>query len=384
MGSELSKLTRRTLLDKTWRMFAAASVGAAGRGLAAPGSGSGSIDRAIVCIYLHGGNDSNNLLVPMQQYDSYARARASLALPGSSLLTVKDSLTQDQYGFHPAVPELRDLFESRSLAVVANVGYFSNALPDLSMRHSDPGLSYFPGAYALPSWAANLAGATPTSHTGLITGFPSSSLAVAAPGSRISKTAADAVVESTRKSSGALGGFPDTSIGQQLRQVAGLLSSASQHGISRPIFLVPMSGFGTISDQMPKQAVLLRELSMALAKFYQVTADLGLAQRVTTYTDSECNRTLQPNRANGTDAAWGGHQLVFGGSVLGGQIYGKFPVLKPGGPDDAAKTGIWLPSTSKDQYAATFASWHGVSYSDLPSYLPGVANLASRTLNFLT
>jgi uncharacterized protein (DUF1501 family) len=378
MGTELTSLTRRGLLNKTWQVLAAAGLGGAGRGFAA----SGSVDRAVVCIYLRGGIDSNNVVVPMAQYDSYAAARASLALPASSLLTAQDSLTQERYGFHPAMPELHDLFESRSLAVVANAGHFRASLAPAAERHADPGLSSFPGAYTLPSWAASVSGATAVAPRGVITGFESG-MAVAA-GAGISQSASQAAIESTRKFAGSLSGFPDTSIGRQLRQAAGFLASASQHGVSHPVILVPMSGFATSIDQMPRQAALLRDLSSALARFYRVTSDLGLAQRLTTYTDSECNRTLQPNRTEGTDAAWGGHHLVLGGSVLGGQVYGKFPTEKLGGPDDAAKTGIWVPSTSKDQFAATFANWYGVSYSDLTVHIPGLANAPARTLGFLT
>jgi uncharacterized protein (DUF1501 family) len=60
--------------------------------------------------------------------------------------------------------------------------------------------------------------------------------------------------------------------------------------------------------------------------------------------------------------------MVMGDAVHGGNIYGTFPSLVVGGPDDVNTSGArgrWLPSTSLDQYAATLASWFGVADVDL-------------------
>lgn len=81
-------------------------------------------DRICVCVYLLGGNDSNNMIVPLDgaAYDAYARGRGGLALAASSLLPVQSLSTSASYGFHPALSGLQDLYTSRALAVVANVG----------------------------------------------------------------------------------------------------------------------------------------------------------------------------------------------------------------------------------------------------------------------
>src|SRR5436853_2776456 len=89
--------------------------------------------KALVCIFLAGGNDSNNLIIPTVQseYDSYAAIRGSmLALPQGSLLPLKqsDNLTDytdpagHRFGFHPACPELASLFKDGNLAVLMNTG----------------------------------------------------------------------------------------------------------------------------------------------------------------------------------------------------------------------------------------------------------------------
>ena len=62
----------------------------------------------MVCIYLVGGNDSNNMIVPLDSpaYDAYARGRGALALAKDSLLGVQSGAA-GSYGFHPNLPGLR-------------------------------------------------------------------------------------------------------------------------------------------------------------------------------------------------------------------------------------------------------------------------------------
>ena len=81
--------------------------------------------KALVCVFLAGGNDSWSMLVPRSnaEYDVYATSRQNLAIPRDQLLPIAP-LSQDgaAYGFHPSMPGLQSLFESGRCAVVANVG----------------------------------------------------------------------------------------------------------------------------------------------------------------------------------------------------------------------------------------------------------------------
>src|ERR1700757_896635 len=82
--------------------------------------------KALVCIFLSGGNDSNNLIIPtiQSEYDSYASIRTPvLALPLSSVLSISP-LNSDghEYGLHPACPELQTLFGEGKLAMLFNTG----------------------------------------------------------------------------------------------------------------------------------------------------------------------------------------------------------------------------------------------------------------------
>ena len=81
--------------------------------------------KALVCIFLYGGNDGNNLLVPRSgaDYAGYAGARNVLALPQSSLLPITPAVSDGRdYGLHPSCTQLQSLFSQGKLAILSNVG----------------------------------------------------------------------------------------------------------------------------------------------------------------------------------------------------------------------------------------------------------------------
>ena len=86
---------------------------------------SGGDYKALVCLFLAGGNDSFNMLVPTSagEYAAYAKARSGLALATDSLLGITPTnLGGRTFGLHPSMPELRDLFTQGKLGFVSNVG----------------------------------------------------------------------------------------------------------------------------------------------------------------------------------------------------------------------------------------------------------------------
>jgi uncharacterized protein (DUF1501 family) len=171
--------------------------------------------------------------------------------------------------------------------------------------------------------------------------------------------------------------FPNTGLGQQLRQVAQIIQVRGALGMDRQIFFASIGGFDNHSNLLNDQAGLLTTIDGAVGAFQAALAELGVEQNVVTFTESEFNRTMNANGTNGSDHAWGGHHFVIGGPVLGGQAYGTFPNPALTGPDDVGNRGLWLPSSSLDQYAATLASWFGVSDAALTSSVfPNLANFA--------
>ncbi len=115
---------------------------------------------------------------------------------------------------------------------------------------------------------------------------------------------------------------------------------------------------------------MLPQISRALGEFYSALTELGVADRVTTFTASDFGRTLSSN-GRGSDHAWGGNHLVMGGAVTGGDIYGSFPELYLGNPLDAER-GRLIPTTSVDEYFAEMALWFGVPAADLGLVLPNL------------
>jgi len=83
--------------------------------------------KALVCVFLHGGIDSYNVLVPTTDpgndpYADYALARGNLALDPTSVLGITDPTDNRGYGLHPELGDLQSLYEDGNLAFIANVG----------------------------------------------------------------------------------------------------------------------------------------------------------------------------------------------------------------------------------------------------------------------
>jgi len=118
---------------------------------------------------------------------------------------------------------------------------------------------------------------------------------------------------------------------------------------------------------------MLGVLDGAIGAYQQAIEQLGLANDVVTFTASDFGRSLRSNGA-GTDHAWGSNTMVFGGAVDGGKIFGTYPDLRLGSPDDIGYGGRFLPSTSVDQYFAELLRWFGVSAGSMSYVLPNIAN----------
>jgi uncharacterized protein (DUF1501 family) len=409
--------------------------------------------KALVCIFLFGGNDANNLIVPIDtNYANYASIRANLAIPQASLLPLQVGSAAN-FGLHPNLPELQGLFNNQKVvAVLNNVGtlvqpttkqqYQSHSgLPENLFSHSDQQnqwqttqLSGLQNA----GWAGKVADKIQPTFNSTATFPPIISLAgntifgtgvtsrpfTMNPGSTPGLTGIDSSAAGQAKflgvqqlltfdtgislvqASSAVTGqaiqqgttlanalkslaplqtvFPTgNSLASQLKQVAQVIAVRSALGIGRQIFFCSQGGFDTHSDQLDTQVGLYGQLSAAMAAFYSATQELSVANQVTTFTLSEFSRTFQPGSNGGTDHAWGGHQVMMGGAVQGNALYGTFPTLALGGPDDVGNNGRWVPTTSVDQYAATLASWFGVSNTDLPAIFPNLVNFQTANLGFM-
>jgi uncharacterized protein (DUF1501 family) len=107
----------------------------------------------------------------------------------------------------------------------------------------------------------------------------------------------------------------------------------------------------------------------------------GLVNNVTTFTASEFGRTLDSN-GDGSDHGWGGHSMLMGGAVRGGDVYGTMPVVDLDTNTDVGR-GSLLPTTSVDQLVATLALWFGVPDASLALVAPNIARFGTRNLGFM-
>ena len=433
--------------------------------------------KALVCVFLYGGNDGMNTVVPMDatRHADYARVRGGLALPLASLAR----LGSTDFGLHPALAALHPLYAAGKLAVQFNVGplhapltkaqYRADAgktvlTPPSLFSHSDQQVlweSASTDAQSRTGWggrsAQALALASPVisvggnGHFGLSElavplvlpgpgdGFGAAGLGAADIGWKpnalkleavqaLAAQASDTELANAfqRQQQGAMAlsdqlgplvkrrpgeagsnaaidnafaplisnGNVTTRLGRQLYQAAKLLDVRATLGGNRQIYFAQLGGFDTHGGQVGSDALsgthaaLLKELGDALACFQAALTALGLAESVTTFTQSDFGRTFKPNNSSGTDHAWGNHHLVLGGAVKGG-LYGSYPTLALGGPDDVGvdsweQQGRWIPTRSVDQYAATLLTWMGASSTQLDQILPNLANFGSaRSLGFL-
>jgi uncharacterized protein (DUF1501 family) len=199
------------------------------------------------------------------------------------------------------------------------------------------------------------------------------------------------------------GGFGQTDLSNQLKVVARLIAGRSVLSNKRQIFFVQIGGWDTHVSQIPSptgqnqgQYNLINNLSRSIKAFSDAMKAIGMWNNVMMFTASDFNRTFTPNKSDqtgGSDHAWGGHSIVAGGAVKGGNIYGRFPDLTVnGGIDCTGNRGRWIPTTAVDQKAAMIGKWFGLTDSQITTVFPNIlrfqpdfsnSTLVARNLDFI-
>jgi uncharacterized protein (DUF1501 family) len=458
--------TRRVVLQRAMQLSALGVATPLAINLAAIGEAAAfeATDyKALVCVFLHGGNDYANTVVAYDpaNYAKYHEIRAGAAgedeagialaradLAATALTPVDGAVLTDdlQYALAPQLVGLKSLFDAGRLGIQLNVGPLiqpttlaqyqssnkvANPLPPKLFSHNDQqsvwqsdgsegssnGWGGRLGDIALASNAssAQLTCISASNNAVFVAGRDALQYQISANGAiRINalggalRTAVNSIVTRrsahvledectavTRRSielegivNAALGGvtlattFPNTNIlARQMRIVARLIGANATLGVKRQVFFVSLGGFDNHNSLMADHAKLMTSLDGALTAFHAATVELGVADKVTTFTASDFGRTLSSN-SDGSDHGWGAHQFVMGGAVKGGRFYGIAPHISIE-TDDQVGQGRLLPSTGVDQFGATLAQWFGCTASELPGVLPNIGNFSSSNLGFL-
>ena len=416
--------------------------------------------KALVCIFMYGGNDQSNTVVPNDNasYQLYAQSRTNLTLPQTALLPLATpnnaSMSGRQIALRSELQPLKTIYDAGKAAVLANVGTLvvptnmtqyrarSVPLPPSLFSHNDQqsvwqtyngrregarvgwggragdllassnqyqnftcvsasGTAVFlSGQSTVQMQIGNNGGLAITALTGT-TLFGSSAgpatarrLMTEDRGNLLEKDYNGIVKRSDEAAetlNSALTGFPttaapfstfpNTGLGNQLRNVARMIAARQALGSHRQVFHVSISGFDQHSGLINGHGGRMTELGDALAAFYQATVALGVADSVTAFTASDFGRTLDSN-GEGSDHGWGAHHFIVGGAVKGGDVYGTWPDTVLRGANDVGR-GNLLPTTSVVQYAATLATWFGISATQMPDVLPNAANFTQLGLGFM-
>jgi len=445
-----SLFSRREFMHLTGKGCGAMGLGAAAntllhQKLLAATAATGNINaadeyKALVCVFLFGGNDGMNCFLPNTNFQDYRDGRNEVALDRSSL---HDSITMPEYSFHPSLPFFRDAFDAGNLAVVGNVGTLvepvtrntlaSSSLPPQLFSHNDQQTQWqtsLPGEESTTGWGGRLGDAAQFFNTeGRVS--ISASLGrdnIFSVGNRTTRLELNggAVSLTQRGPNGTLQAAADIRDLSQQHVFRREFANIVDRGVESEVLLGQVinnnpqgDAPGAALQQANPNEILFQQLRTTL-QLINAREQLGVKRQIFfvnlnnfdthgTQLTSHAERLLlldealrifsseiadmglsdnvttftttefgrtYSSNANGTDHGWGNNHFVLGGAVNGGQIHNSLPSFQFGADDDSG-FGRWIPSASTDQYAATLARWFGVRDSDISSIVPNIGRFGS-------
>ena len=322
-------------------------------------------NHVLVLIFLNGGNDGLNTVVPLSQMSILNSLRPHVFIPENKLLP----LSNEPLALHPSLKGLKNLYEDGQLKIIRAVGYETQNYSHF--RSTDIWMSGADSAEVIPSgWAGRYLNLTYPNYPAeypntqsphplaLELGFsnsllfqgPLANMSIVINGERdyyqlvgdetdetpdtfAGKQLAHVklirrqsqvygeVIRDANSQAGSQKPYPDTPLASQLRIVARMIAG----GLQTPLYKVELGGFDTHAGQVSSgsttegtHADLLRQLDEAIVAFQADLDHLGISDRVTGMTFSEFGRRIVSNASLGTDHGAAGPVFVFGKMVSGG------------------------------------------------------------------
>lgn len=403
--------------------------------------------KALVCIFLYGGNDGNNLLVPRSgaDYSSYASARNLLALPQSSLLPITPVNGDGRdYGLHPACTQLQTLFSQGRLAILSNVGPLlapltrsqflagSAAIPPQLFSHNDQAIHWqtsIPDVAPRTGWGGRCADLLASVNQG-----SQISMSISLAGVNLFEVG-NSVQQYHVSTSGSVGltGLSGAQV-QAMRDLVGqehvnlfesgharLMNRAIENDVllTSALGAAPAVNTAFPGTQLGQQLRMVARLisarnglNMKRQIFFcavggydthgdqlnghgQLLQELSGAMNAFYNATSELGVASQVTTFTASDFGRTlpcnglGSDHGWGGHhfILGGAVRGGrlYGRYPTLAVDGPDDTGLgrWIPSTSVDEYSATLARWFGVPTSEISTVFPNLSRFAQPDLGFM-
>jgi uncharacterized protein (DUF1501 family) len=357
-------------------------------------------DRVLVLIYLEGGNDGLNTVIPLSYLSQLNQVRPHVIMPENKLLNIDSS----DFALHPSLDGFKSLYEEGRLQVIHSVGYPQQSFShfkstDIWMsgsnsnellpsgwtgRYLESNYPEFPNGYPNEDKPDPMAVEIGYGSSMLFQGERANfSMVINNPNSfyqilenavedtpdtvagdklryirliaqqsqkygMVVKRAAEKVTQQKV--------YPDTRLGNQLRIVSRLISG----GLKTPLYLVRMGGFDTHDNQVDgadhtkgRHANLLKQLNDAVVAFMNDLEFQGSAERVMGMTFSEFGRRIVSNSSNGTDHGSSAPLFVFGNMSYGGSL-GTAPKING---TEVYRDNIPLQYDFRQVYTSLLSQW---------------------------
>jgi uncharacterized protein (DUF1501 family) len=363
-------------------------------------------DRVLVLIFLDGGNDGLNTVVPLSQMSNLNNVRPKVVLPDNSL----HRLPGTDIGLHPSFTDLKELYKEGRFKIIQSVGYPN---PDFShFRSSDIWMSAsdsdkylnsgwagrfldeihpeYPEAYPNETsphplaieigYGASLLFQGPEAQMGMVFSGPDSfyelvdNVEPEVPNNqagdklnyirliaRQSQQYGEVVKEAAGKAQSKVPFPGNNDLAHQLKIVSRLIAG----GLETPLYMVRIGGFDTHDAQVDPgdktrgfHSYLLKSLNDAIIAFQLDLEKQGTADRVVGMTFSEFGRTIISNGSDGTDHGTAAPLFVFGNAVAGG-VTGENPTIP--------RNATWEDDLTKkidfrQVYASVLEQWFGIDH----------------------